>query len=117
MDFPFVIWSGTEPLKGKGRFRLVHRGPARESRPDDVPFGLEQKLGVSFMKVYQWGTVKQGAERNAIHSLAHALGQLLTVDLRKLDLNHPLFCETNMAIAECRESRGCDCKRPADPSG
>ena len=115
MDFPFVIWTGTEPLKNKGRFRIVHRGPARPERSDDVPFGIEQKHGCSFMKVFTWGPVKQGAKDHAIHALTNSLGLLLTVDPKKLNLDHPLYCELNLAIAEGREPKGCDCAAPADP--
>lgn len=114
MNFPFVIWSGTEPLKGKGRFRLVHRGPARDGRPDDVPFGLEQKTGASYMKTFNWEAPTLGTP-HAIHALSHTLGQVLTVDPKKLTLDHPLYCELNLAVCEGREPKGCDCAAPADP--
>jgi hypothetical protein len=117
---PMVIWSGTEPLKQQGRFRIVDRGPARPERPDDVPFGLEQCLGCNFMKQKVWGPVKghyDGSAGHAMNALTHALGLLLSVDPKKLDLNHPLYCEQNLSVAEGRESRGCDCDRPADPTG
>jgi hypothetical protein len=111
--YPFVIWAGSEPLKSRGRFRLVHRGPVREHRPDDVPFGLEQCTGVSFMKDRQWGGIK--SHEHAIHAITHVLGLLLIVDPKRLNLDHPLYCELNLAVAEGREPRGCDCDKPADP--
>ena len=119
LNFPFVIWMGRQPLRPKqGRlFRIVHRGPARPARADDVPFAVEVRSGVDSMKVEHWGKANRenGAEQEAMYAMVHALGQLLCVDPKKLDLNHPLYCECNMAVVEGRESRGCDCKAPADP--
>ena len=116
MKKPMVIWMGTEPLKNRGRFRVVDRGPPRTDRTGDVPFSVEKHLGYDMMKMPNWGPVPEGqAAQYALWALSHALGQLLTVDPKKLNLDHPLFCELNMAVAEGRESKGCDCDRPADP--
>jgi hypothetical protein len=114
---PFVIWMGRQPLDASGiLFRVVDRGPARENRSDDVPFALEQRIGISMMKRHNWGPPRSiEAKQEAIHALVHAYGQLLTVDPKKLDLNHPLHCEVNLAVAEGREPKGCDCNGPADP--
>lgn len=112
---PMVIWQGTEPLHKKGSFRLVYRGPARPDRPDDVPFSIEQKLGVNAMKAVSWGPVKEGSRREALWALSHALGLLLTMETERIDLNHPLYCEVNMAVAEKRDARGCDDDRSPDP--
>ena len=53
---PLVIWTGKQPLhpKSASRFRLVDRGPAREGRPDEVPFSLERLLGADMMKQQTW---------------------------------------------------------------
>lgn len=111
MNYPMVIWQGTEPLHSHGYFRLVFRGPPRHNVNDDVPFGLEQRLGPDAMKVMAWGKIKNPeAQLHAIQSLTHALGQVLCVDPRKLNLDHPLFCEENLSVAEGRQSRGCDCQ-------
>ena len=118
MKFPTVIWMGREPIhKGNARrFRLVHRGPARPNRPDDVPFACEERIGQSMMKRLNWGPPRSGfGEKEAIYALSHALGQLLMVDMGKLRLDHPLYCELNMAVAEERDPRGCDCNGPDEP--
>jgi hypothetical protein len=116
-QYPFVIWLGKGPLKqNTGHYRVVHRGPPRPNRPDDVPFALEKQTGVSMMKKRQWGPPQtHEAKLDALHALVHAFGLLLSVDPKKLDLEHPLHCEINLAVAEGRESRGCDCNSPADP--
>ena len=120
MKFPTVIWMGKEPLavhkKAARRFRIVHRGPARPDRPDDVPFALEQRIGQSMMKRMNWAPpISEQAKQEAIHALAHALGLLLMVDVKALNLEHPLHCELNMAIVEGRPSVGCDCDGPDEP--
>ncbi len=113
MRYPLVIWQGRQPLNGgKGTlFRVVHRGPPRADRPDDVPWGVEQRLGMSMLKEETWGPVADRLCREAAHALVHAYGLLLSVDPKKLNLEHPLFCELNLAISEGRESRGCDCPK------
>ena len=110
---PLVIWQGRQPLNnGQGTlFRIVDRGPPRENRPDDVPCGCEQRLGMNMLKEETWGPVKDRLCREAVHALVHAFGLLLKVDPHKLNLDHPLYCELNLAIAEGREPRGCDCPK------
>lgn len=117
MIFPMVIWTGTNPLREEGRFRVVYRGPPRADRPDDVPFAVEKCIGLDSMKIKRWVQPKdQGSLQVAAWSLAHALGVILMVDPKRLNLDHPLYCELNLAVAEGRKSRGCDCDRPPDPS-
>jgi len=97
MNYPTVIWMGKEPLavmkKAARRFRIVHRGPARANRPDDVPFALEQRTGQSMMKRMNWGPPESDqAKREAIHALSHAIGILLVVDLKALDISRRFCC-------------------------
>ena len=116
MITPMVIWIGTNPLRDEGRFRVVYRGSPRPERPDDVPFAVEKCIGPDNMKIMRWAQPKeQGTLQVASWALTHAFGSLLMVDPKKLNLDHPLFCELNLAIAEGREPRGCDCQRPANP--
>jgi hypothetical protein len=109
---PLVIWTGRQPLNQNTgtTFRVVDRGPARSDRLDDVPFACEQRLGVSSMKVENWGPPKTNLQQEAVYALVHAFGLLLTVDPKKLNLDHRLYCEINLAISEDRETRGCDCE-------
>ncbi len=113
MNYPLVIWTGKQPLhpKSSSRFRLVHRGPAREDRPDDVPFSLERMAGVNMMKEETWVPPRGDKLLEAVYALSHAFGLLLAVDPRRLNLDHPLWCELNLAIVEGREPKGCDCPR------
>lgn len=117
-SFPFVIWAGRNPLHKKNSplFRLVARGPARETRKDDVPFGLEVRANHDFMKEHSWLVPsKPDTQREAIWALAHALGSILAFDPKQLNLSHPLHCEINMALFEGRPCKGCDCNSPPDP--
>lgn len=112
--FPLVVWQGKQPLRPKeaGLYRLVARGPARPERPDDVPFALERRVGRDAMKQDTWAPPRdQHGMLEAVWALSHAFGLLLSVDPRKLNLDHPLYCELNLAIAEGREPRGCDCPK------
>jgi hypothetical protein len=117
---PMVIWQGHAPIvKNPRSFRIVDRGPARQERPDDVPFALECKTGLSMMKTYNWAVTEPqnnpAQAKEAIWALSHAMGLLLTVDPKRLYIEHPLYCEMNLAVAEQRESKGCDCPFPNDP--
>jgi hypothetical protein len=118
-EYPFVIWTGKQPLqRNSARLcRVIHRGPARPNRKDDVPFTVEQRIGCDSMKQMTWAKPVRdsGGEQEAVFALVHAFGQFLTVDPKKLDLNHPFYCECNTAVAEGRESRGCDCGAASDP--
>ena len=114
MTFPFVIWLGRNPLRKNGAlFRLVNRGPARENRPDDVPFTVEQRIEPSMMKKTQWGQPRDKQE--AIYAMSDILGKILMVDPERLVSGHPINCELNMAVIEEREPKGCDCNGPVDP--
>ena len=68
------------------------------------------------MKRLNWGPPeRKQAKTEAIHALSHALGLLLMVDLKALNLTHPLHCEINMAQVENRATKGCDCEGPDEP--
>ncbi|OAI41264.1 hypothetical protein AYO40_03525 [Planctomycetaceae bacterium SCGC AG-212-D15] len=81
-----------------------------------MPFSLEQRIGSNMMKKLNWG-VPEGVEakQEAIFALTHCFGLLLNCDPKKLIPGHPLHCELNMAIAEGRDPKGCDCNGPDDP--
>jgi hypothetical protein len=105
MNIPTVIWMGGQPLNptNRRRYRLVYRGLSRPSRPDDVPFACEQRIGQSMMKRLNWDKPHgEGAAHEAVWALGHALGQLLMHDPADFCIGHPLHCEINMAIAEGR---------------
>ena len=116
--FPKVIWIGRQPIGKSSRrlFRLVYRGPARENRPDDVPFAVELRIGCNMMKRMNWSNPIQGdGGQEAIWALSHVLGLALMARPESLVAGHPIHCELNMAILEGRVTKGCDCNGPADP--
>lgn len=121
MAFPRVIWAGSQPLHKSHveRFRLVQRPEARPGHPEDVPFGVEQRVGLSEMGRLNWGSIKDDKQtlREAIYALSHAFGKVLVSDPKDLIAGHPINCEVNLAIIEGREAIGCDCHGPDEPEG
>lgn len=109
---PRVVWIGKI---GHEVFRIVDRRAPREDKTKDVRVRLEQARGRDAMDVKSWGGVHESARSLAMRALTQAFAEVLVRLPLEFDIGHPMFCELNLAVAEGRDPRGCDCGRPADP--
>jgi hypothetical protein len=84
------------------------------TKPDDAIAEFAVQLQIGACVVFYLAALT-GNLLDAIHTLVNALGLMLTVDPKKLNLDHPLYCELNIAVAEGRQPRGCDCPVESPP--